>query len=651
MVDPKPITPVSTDLVGGSGGTAVQSPVQTDLSPGQSEDFEFLYTRDIEFRQETIYFIVVDRFHDGDSENSEGPNPELYDPTQEDWWKYWGGDLQGIIDKLDYLKEMGVTAVWLTPLFEQVERLVFEKYAAIHGYWTKDFKRINPRYIAKDDNPSVFQTEETVFDRLISELHKRGMKFILDIVCNHSSPDASGIKGRLFDDGKLIADFNNDTDHWYHHYGDVVDWEDEWQVQNCELAGLATFNENNIAYRQYIKEAIKLWLDRGVDALRIDTVKHMPVWFWQEFNADVQTHKPDVFIFGEWIYSNPDDESSIYFVNCSGMTILDFGLCMATRRALAAQEEGGFHLIEETLEKDYRYNSATELITFIDNHDMHRFQSLNPDPEMLRLAVDMLMTTRGIPCVFYGTEQYLHNDTNADANVYGNNDPYNRPMMTSWDTDTPIYRDIRLLSGLRRLNPAVSLGSQWTKYISPDVYCYVRRYRDSRCFVALNRSDEPIVLEAIETELPDREHTCITTGRKLEVVNGHLYDLEMAPKEAIVISHIGERVKGKVIVRAQLNGIATNPGETVVVLGDCPELGEWDINKAYELEYINSNTWFGEIPFNESAGRAIAYKYAIIYRNEEGDTTRLPARENLVCRRWLLSESGTVKWRDIWASP
>ena len=90
-------------------------------SEQEDVDLEFLYTRDIEFRQETLYFIVVDRFYDGDPDNSEGPNPDLYDPTRTEWGKYWGGDLQGIIDKLDYLRNMGVTAIWLTPLFEQVE--------------------------------------------------------------------------------------------------------------------------------------------------------------------------------------------------------------------------------------------------------------------------------------------------------------------------------------------------------------------------------------------------------------------------------------------------------------------------------------------------------------------------------------------------
>ncbi|MEG3933448.1 alpha-amylase family glycosyl hydrolase [Microcoleus sp. T3_B1] len=610
-----------------------------EVKPESEIDLEFLYTRDIEFRQETIYFIVVDRFYDGDPENNEGPNPELYDPEGKDWGKYWGGDLQGVIDKLDYLKDMGVTAVWLTPLFEQVEALFVEQ-AAIHGYWTKDFKRLNPRFIATGDNPSINQTQEskdTVFDKLVHELHQRNMKLVLDIVCNHSNPDFSGKKGELYDDGVKIADFNDDEDNWYHHYGEVKNWEDEWQVQNCELSGLATFNENNIAYRNYIKSAIKQWLDRGVDALRVDTVKHMPIWFWQEFNADILTHRPDVFIFGEWIYSDPRNDRSVEFVNESGMTILDFGLCVAIREVLGKGAEAGFKLVQDVLNLDHRYYGATELITFIDNHDMPRFQSLNPDPEMLLLAIGLIMTTRGIPCIYYGTEQYLHDDTD------GGNDPYNRPMMEKWDTDSPIYRAVRLLSGLRRLNPAISMGSQWQKYLTPDVYCYVRRYRDSVVFVAMNRGNS-VTIEEVDTELPDGEHTEVLSRRKFEVKDGMLYNLELGSREVMIFSRVGERVKAKTIVRAQLNSVRTQPGERIVVIGDCPELGNWDISKGFPLEYINTNTWFGEIPFNESAGKLISYKYALL---REGLS---PLRENLVCRRWVLVSEGTVKWRDKWAS-
>ena len=629
------IQPSSQQPYSGSTAAKAAAGFHTDeTKPDREAEIEFLFTRAIEFRQETIYFIIVDRFNDGNYSNNQGPNPALYDDTRQQWGKYWGGDLQGLIDKLDYLKGMGITAIWISPIFEQVEELQFE-FAAMHGYWTKDFKRINPRFVAKDDATSLFTC--AVFDQLIAAMHERGMKLILDIVCNHSSPDVGGHKGELYDDGVLIADFYHDTNNWYHHNGEVTDWEDQWQLENCEMAGLADFNESNPDFRYYIKTAIKLWLDRGVDALRVDTVKHMPLWFWQEFNADLQTHKPSLFVFGEWGFSKPWDHGSVNFANKSGMSILDFALCEAIRATLAKGSEGGFHLIQTILDLDYLYNTATELITFIDNHDMPRFQSLNADPALLRLAVILIMTSRGIPCLYYGTEQYLHNDTN------GGDDPYNRPMMERWDTGTQIYQDLQLFSKLRRLNPAVSLGSQIQKYLTSEVYAYVRRYRDSRCFVALNKG-VATTIDIPATDLEDGEYRCMLTHRQFDVSQGSLIGLQLAEKEAIVLSYIGERVKGQVIVRVQLNGIKTNPGETVVIIGDCPELGHWEISRAYALEYINANTWFGEIAFNETAGKPIAYKYAL-WREQQ------PALyENLVCRRWILANQGTIKWRDDWAT-
>jgi cyclomaltodextrin glucanotransferase len=605
-----------------------------EVKPEKDVELEFLFTRAIEFRQETIYFLIIDRFHDGDPSNNAGPNPELYDASHKQWGKYWGGDLQGVIDKLDYLKGMGVTAIWISPVFEQVEHLQFE-FAAMHGYWTKDFKRINPRFVAKDEQTTFFAA--TVFDRLVTEMHDRGMKLILDIVCNHSSPDVSGHKGELYDNGVLIADYYNDVNHWYHHSGAITDWEDQWQLETQEMAGLADFDETNPDFRNYIKSAIKLWLDHGVDALRVDTVKHMPLWFWQEFTADLQTHKPSVFMFGEWGFSKPWDGRSVQFANKSGMSILDFGLCEAIRSALAQNKAGGFHLIQDIFKLDYLYDTATELITFIDNHDMPRFLSLNLDWDILRLAINLIMTSRGIPCLYYGTEQYLHNNTN------GGQDPYNRPMMERWDQDTRIYKDLQLFSKLRRLNPAISLGSQIQKYITPDVYCYLRRYRDYRCLVAMNKGN-PVTFDIPSTDLEDGEYTCILTQRRFDIKNGKLLGVHLGSKEMIVLSYLGDRVRGQTIARVQLNGFKSEFGETVVVTGDCSELGNWDISKAYALEYINDNTWFGEIPFNESAGRAIAFKYAVWRENQ------VPLYENLVCRRWVLADQGTVKWRDTWAS-
>ncbi|WP_414664347.1 alpha-amylase family glycosyl hydrolase [Horticoccus sp. 23ND18S-11] len=611
---------------------------------------DYLAKRDLEFRQETIYFIVVDRFFDGDPANSAGPNPALYDPERRDWNRYWGGDLQGIIDKLDYLQGLGVTALWLTPLFEQVEKLAYDKHAAIHGYWTQDFKRLNRRYIGVDEDPSLKNRAETTFDRLVAAMHARGMKLVLDIVCNHSSPTAEGTKGLLFDDGRLVADFNDDPEHWYHHYGELKDWRDEWQIKNCELAGLASFNENNVKYRNYIKSAIKLWLDRGVDALRIDTVKHMPAWFWQEFISDMLTHRPDVFIFGEWIYNHPTDGQSAAFANQAGMSLLDFGLCMALRQAIGKSDAAGFVLVNDVLSLDSHYDNASELVTFIENHDMHRFLSLNPDPKALGLALIVLLTTRGIPCLYYGSEQELNNSTHADDGLpWGNNDPYNRPMMESWDEQKPLYKLIAALTELRRLNPAVALGSQHCHHVAVDTYAYSRRYRDYRCFVAVNKAGAPVTLENIQTDLPGGVASCYISGQEITINDDGLATLVIEPQSAVVLSlHNAPPVAGRAVVRVQVNGIATQPGQVVVVTGDCPELGNWDVSRAFPLEYINSNCWFGEIAFNETAGGRVAYKYALREQMADGDL--VPQRENVICRRRVLPASGLTKWRDHWGA-
>lgn len=464
------------------------------------------------------------------------------------------------------------------------------------------------------------------------------MKLILDIVCNHSSPDINGCKGELYDDGVKIADFHNDVNNWYYHNETITDWHNEWQLLYCEISGLATFNEENPDFRRYIKSAIKKWLDKGVDALRIDTVKHMPLWFWQEFVGDMQAHKPSLFIFGEvGIPCHPWDGKSANLTNKSGMSILDYCLCGAIRSALAENAPEGFNLVHNVFDADYYYNTATELITFIDNHDIPRFLSINPNPEILRLAVVLIMTCRGIPCITYGTEQYLHNDTN------GGEEPYNRPMMEKWDSSTQLYQDLHLLSKLRRLNPAVSLGSHVEKYIYTDIYCYLRRYQDSRCLVAMNKAEHKVEISIKHIDLKDGEYICLLSDRCIEVKDGNIFGLKLGPKQAIVLSYIGKQVTGKVIVRVQLNGIATKTGETVAVTGNCPELGNWDLSKAYLLEYINQNTWFGEIPFNESAGKRIVYKYALLRKNLP------PLRENLVNRPWILADEGTVKWYDSWA--
>lgn len=591
---------------------------------------------DAEFRAAVIYFIVVDRFHDGEPNNNTIGNPELYDPERKHWQKYWGGDVQGVIEKLDYLSGMGISAMWLTPLFEQVELLVQDR-AAMHGYWPRDFKRLNPRWIEPDEDTSVYASEPNTYDRLLEHAHARGIKVILDVLCNHSSGESGGKKGQLFDAGKLIADFNDDEAQWYHHNGQVRDWSDQWQVHHCEFKGLAKFNQNNPDFRAYIKEAIRAWIKRGVDALRVDTVKHMPLWFWQEFTSDLSSERPDLFVFGEWIHSHPDNELCIEFANRSGMTLLDFGLCSAIRKALGTRDAAGFKEVVAIFDQDYRYRTATELVTFFENHDMPRLQSLGADASMLRLALVLVLTARGIPCLYYGVEQCLHDDTD------GGEDPYNRPMMQTFDANAPLYQLIRTLAEVRKTNQAVQYGGQWTQYVNADVYCYTRRYRDARCFVALNRASET-TLPHVRTDLPDGEYTCVISGRSVHVSDGQLWDLHLGQGEAIVLMLAGTPVSGQVVVTLQVNGCVVEPGQYVGVIGDVTELGNWNQNTPLRLEYINESTWQGTVVFDASAGKQVSYKYAIFTEGQ----TEVPQRENRTSRRREIPKAGFAKWRDLW---
>jgi len=598
------------------------------------------------FNDSVIYFAVVDRFFNGNPANDRGRSPASYDAGRRDWFKYWGGDLNGVLEKLDYIKELGCSAVWLTPLFDQIDGLVDVEgrgMAGYHGYWAKDFKRLDEHLAGSPEDVRVFASADTIFDKLVKSMKARDMRLVLDIVCNHSSPaqrpDMGGCpgKGAIYDDGTLLTSYEDDKLGWYHRNGGVHNWGDKAQVENAELCGLADFNEADIGYRTYIKEVMKLWLDKGVDALRVDTVKHMPLWFWQEFVSDMLFHRPGLFMFGEWFQGGCYDDMSVHFANKSGMGMLDFALQRGLEDCLARGTGPGFELIDRVFRRDTLYDDCRHLVTFIDNHDMPRFMSSGASPARLEMALALILTCRGTPCVYYGTEQYLHNDTNGGA------DPYNRPMMETWGTDTPAFKLIAKLAKVRKENRAVQSGSHRQKYLSPDVYAYTRVYRGSCCLAVFNRgAAAAVTLENIE--LPDGIHKDALSDAAVTVKNGRIDGLRLERDRAMVFSWCEPaRPKARLEISFIFNGFSTAYGQRVKVTGNCPELGDWDLEKAFALEYINDNMWLGNLPLKESAGKRIAYKFVIekerdgvFYENRPAHFRHLPAEGFLELQhRWV----------------
>ena len=459
-----------------------------------------------DFKREVIYQIITDRFFDGSTANN---NPSqssgLYDGTHTNWRDYWGGDLPGIQQKISYLAGMGVTAIWISPPVDNLNVNIPDgggnPTAPYHGYQGRDFKRVEEHF----GDTSNFWTE---FDALVSAAHSNGIKVIIDFAPNHSNQDNAGEFGALYDQGVLLGNFTSDVNGYFHHNPNIVDWNDRYQVQYYTLFDLADVNQENATMDAYMKAAAQLFQQHGVDGFRIDAVKHV-TWGWEYSLANSIYTSGDSFLFGEWYQGNTGDplyHDSYKFANKSGISLLDFPLNTAIRNVFGGGNS--FTDIDAVITQEAsNFTWKDDLVTFIDNHDMARFLSINNNNNRLHEALAFTLTCRGIPCIYYGTEQYLHNDTG------GGGDPYNRPMMPGFSTGTTAYTLINRLSALRHNNPAVSYGSMGQRWINSDVYIYERRFFGSTVLVAINKNDTTATnISGLQTALPAGTYTDYLTG-------------------------------------------------------------------------------------------------------------------------------------------
>lgn len=595
-----------------------------------------MQSRDL--RAETIYFIVLDRFHDGDPDNNVGDNPECSDPSHRNWLRYWGGDLQGVLDKLGYLAELGVSALWISPIFDQIDAIADDegrRAAPYHGYWAKDWKRIDEHLLPRSEWRRPFADRTTVFDRLLAAAHARDIRVLLDVALNHTSAGAPGApKGELYDDGAFLTSFEDDRLGWYNRSGPIHDWESPHDLAKGELRGLADLNEDVWSFRSYATETMAAWLDRGVDGFRFDAVKHMALSFWQELTAVMRKRRPEAILFGAWNGIGHWDARGVRFANASGMSALDFAFQYAAEDVLCRRQH--WKRFTDMLHRDDAYDDATELVTFLDNHETPRLLSSGLPEAHLPIALALLMTSRGVPCIFYGTEQALHDDTQGGA------DPYNRPMMERWDLDARGAKILAPLAALRRRSLAVQRGFTRELYVGQDVFAYARSYHRDTVVVVLNRGAEArLTLEG--TLLPDGAYHDVLGALAGPVhVRGEAAAITVPAGAAIALEHHEPRRTAKAAVVARLNGYTSRYGDRVVAIGDAPELGRWDPAKAVPLHYVNGNLWTGDLLFDESAGSDVLYRFAVI------DASGAIRHEDRLPRLGRVPEGGLVSWKDRW---
>ncbi|MFB9330277.1 alpha-amylase family glycosyl hydrolase [Paenibacillus aurantiacus] len=463
------------------------------------------------FSTDVIYQIVTDRFLDGNAANN--PTGAAYDSSCSNLKLYCGGDWQGVTNKINdgYFTDMGITALWISQPVENIYAVI--NYSGVnntayHGYWARDFKKTNPAFGSIAD----FQT-------LVAAAHAKGIKIIIDFAPNHTSPametnTAFGENGKLYDNGTLVGGYTGDSQGLFHHNGGS----DFSSLENGiykNLYDLADFNHNNATIDAYFKSAIKMWLDLGIDGIRVDAVKHMPFGWQKSWMASIYNYKP-VFTFGEWFLgANEVDPNNHAFANDSGMSLLDFRFAQKVRQVFRDGTDTMVGLDAMIGGTATDYVQVSDQVTFIDNHDMDRFQTSGANNRKLEQALAFTLTSRGVPAIYYGTEQYMT----------GNGDPNNRAKMTSFAKTSTAYNVIKKLAPLRKSNPAIAYGSTQQRWINNDVYIYERKFGTHVAVVAVNRSQTTATsVSGLVTSLPAGTYADVLggtlNGNSLTVASG-----------------------------------------------------------------------------------------------------------------------------------
>lgn len=464
------------------------------------------------WQAQNIYQVVTDRFYDGEvSNNNADGNYSATGATS-----VHGGDFKGLEQKLDYIKALGATAIWISPV-------VANGHGQFHGYAGRDFYSVDPHWGSLADLQHLVQTA-----------HAKGLLVIDDIICNHGddliySTDSgypafldppAGYNLKYRNAIQYAAPFNTNAanpnfTNLFHNNGNIPDYNTVAHYQLGELSGLDDFRTESPYVRSNMAAVYNYWIQNaGFDGFRIDTVKHIDTGFWQYWCPQVHqfaatnSAKPNFFMFGE-VYDGSERLCGAYTGTESGGpyeldSVLDYPLYFLVSSVFATAS-GATSQIDShyaNVAADYDTNAQSRLVTFLDNHDQPRFLN-SGTTNNLAVALAFLYTARGVPCLYYGTEQAFNGAT----------DPYDREDMfagqfkdtglagvDSFNLTHPLFRLVAKLNNFRRLYPALSLGahvSQWNNSSGPGLFAYSRRFGTQEVFVVFNTASSAQTLPGV----------------------------------------------------------------------------------------------------------------------------------------------------------
>lgn len=440
--------------------------------------------------EDVIYMITPDRFANGDKSNDDIPGMnDRYNPKNKSGRH--GGDIQGLIDHMDYMKELGVTALWINPLTENNTKVSY------HGYAVTDLYKIDPRYGTNE-----------LYAKFVNESHKRGLKVILDHVNNHigifhpwieSLPFKSWLNGSV--ENHNITSHVNSSNYDIHADPAARDFSNHgWFVDE-----MPDLNQRDPFLAKYLIQNTLWWVENyNLDGIREDTYPYSDQKYLSDWAKVIMDEYPNFNIVGEvWMgdasYLAPYQTGSPLHKDFDTYlpALMDFGLCDAVRDYFR-DSTASVRKVYDALSKDYLYANPYNLVTFLDNHDMERILFvLKNNYDRLKLAMTLLLTTRGIPQIYYGTEIGIaggpdHGTIRAEfPGGFENNDhnAFTKAGRTQLENELFDFTQ-QLLTIRRQYVKAFAQGKLVHFPPVKEMYPYMRIAGDEKILVVLNNKKE-----------------------------------------------------------------------------------------------------------------------------------------------------------------
>jgi glycosidase len=494
-----------------------------------------------------MYLIMIDRFSDGDQSNNDPPqSPGLYDRKNK--YYYHGGDLQGIIDHLPYLKDLGVTALWLTPWYDNYDRLneielkEGRPCTGFHGYNPQEFYSVEEH----------FGTLEKLRE-LVAAAHRAGIKIIQDEVVNHTGPYHPWV-----DDPPTPTWFNGTRQNhlanvfqtWTLHDPRPVAVLKKETMEGWFLDFLPDLNQNDPEVASYLIQNTLWWIGvTGTDGIRMDTWQYVPNSFWHQWTAALKREFPNFTVVGE--VKDGDVAHTSYFQGGklrdgadSGLdSLLDFPLFYPIRQAFG--EGKNLDEVPKALAKDYLYTNPNILVTLLGGHDDGRFMSeQGATIAGLKLANAFVLTTRGVPQLYYGDEIAMTGPDESTARAdFPGGFPGDKLNAFSRDGRTRDEEDlfdyIRNLTRLHAELEPLKRGDLVNLYVSDQQYVYARKSKAGAVVIAVNNAGTPATIEfdVVPAGLAsgDRLSDRLNATKEVQVENGKLRVTQPARSASVLV--------------------------------------------------------------------------------------------------------------------